>query len=131
MTRPPFIRSIATVTLMLGLGACMDAVPATTNLPTPTSEREALALSLFQEFCLAPGNAAASEAAIRASGRFDAPTVSEFTTIGARYAIYALSNTTRAGVTIVTGSTGGLSCSVGVDNKGPNLFENGTVSYSG
>lgn len=123
-------RSLAFV-FALGLAGCMSTGVTVSELPPATTEREALALSLFQEFCLTPGSPAASEAAIRASGRFATPSVSVFENIGSRFAIYPLANDARASVSIITGSVGELSCSVGVDNKGPNLFEDGSVSYSG
>ena len=55
----------------------------------------------------------------------------EFSTLGARYARYELLSRPRAGVTLVSGSVGGIQCAVGVDNKGPNLYEDGSVKRSG
>lgn len=123
-------RSLA-VLAVLAVTGCMSAGGDVTDLPPATTEREALALSLFQEFCLDPGSPSASEAALRASSRFGTPNINQYQNIGARYALYPLANDGRASVTIVTGPVGELSCSVGVDNKGPNLFEDGSVAYSG
>jgi len=86
--------------------------------------------ALFAEFCLPYASAAASEAAVVASGRFEP--VSEIL-IGrsTRYATYPLLGMDRAGITLVTGSVAGLQCSVGVNNAGPNLYEDGRVTVSG
>lgn len=116
---------------ILAVAGCVPPGGTAAQLPAPTTQREALALSLFEEFCLTPGSAAASEAALRASGRFAAPNITAFENLGARYATYILATDDRASVAIITGATVGLSCSVGVDNKGPNLYEDGSVTYSG
>jgi hypothetical protein len=98
---------------------------------TTTGESSiALAETLFAQYCVGK-TFAQSQAALVASGRFGGPVISEFSTLGARYARYELLSRPRAGVTLVSGSVGGIQCAVGVDNKGPNLYEDGSVKRSG
>ena len=104
---------------------------AATPVATTTGDSSiALAETLFAQYCVGK-TFAQSQAALVASGRFGEPVISEFSTLGARYARYELLSRPRAGVTLVSGSVGGIQCAVGVDNKGPNLYEDGSVKRSG
>lgn len=114
--------------------ALAQGTPAT-SAPTPVAAPGGdgaitLAEALFADYCIGR-TVAQSHATLTASGRFGAPRITEFKNIGARYAHYALLSRQRASVTLVTGSTGGIQCSVGVDNKGPNLYTDGSVKRSG
>ena len=114
------------------LPACMTPVPATdpASMRAPQDFAGAdLAEALFAEFCIGK-TAAESEAAIRASGRFKSPEVFEFQNTGARYALYPLIGHDRASVSVSTEAITGLQCSVGVNNRGPNLYDDGRVEWS-
>lgn len=95
-----------------------------------SDDGKALADQLFAQYCKGK-SAAQSERALIASGNFGKPTITRFKNIGARFAIYPLKSRARASVAVVTGAIGGLQCSVGVDNAGPSLYEDGRVTYSG
>ena len=94
-----------------------------TNAQAPTSVDE-----LFDSFCRGKSSAAQSEAALKASGRFAAPRVTEFGSGASRYVAYDLTDGTRGGVTVTYGT--GIQCAAGVENKGITLFENGRITRS-
>jgi hypothetical protein len=90
-----------------------------------------LAKSLFRDFCKGKRTAAASEAAIVSSGRFNPPLITEFKVTNGRYVNYVLKENEKASVTVITGSASGIQCGVGVNNRGQNLYEDGAISFSG
>lgn len=85
-----------------------------------------LSNTLFDRYCLNKSSARASETALRRSGKFKTPRT--ITPGNARYVIYPLADGTRGGVTVTYNSVGGLRCSVGIQNIGPNLYENGRIT---
>ncbi len=87
-----------------------------------------LAETLFDQYCVGK-TYAQSQAALVASGKFGPPRLIK--TSFSTFTTYPYLARARAGVTIVKGSLGGLQCSVGVENKGPNLYEDGRITRSG
>lgn len=148
MRNLPLTVTVSAMTLLSACGSADLSVRTTAQIPHPsqfattpphsvmpdqtTAPQRALANfgalreNLFQEFCLGYPSASASETAVRASGRFNEPAVSD--TYGARYAIYPLRDKNlRAGVTLVTGSGGNIQCSAAVNNIGSILYEGGRI----
>lgn len=85
-----------------------------------------LSNQLFDRYCLNKPSARATETALRRSGKFKTPKTLNAGT--ARFVIYPLADGTRGGVTVVYSSIGKLRCSVGIQNIGPNLYENGRIT---
>lgn len=88
-----------------------------------------LAQSLFAEFCLGK-TAAESAAALSMSPRFGPPSETTFGVPGpdqTRYLRFPLLERDRAGVSVVFFSGTGLQCSVGIENQGPSLFDDGSI----
>lgn len=104
----------------------MAAVPSAGIQLTPA--KDDLAEKLFQDFCVGKADAAATEAAMRASGRFGPPRVTEFGGGAAKYVSYPLLERARSSITVTHGA--GIQCSVGIDNRGPTLFEDGRITRS-
>lgn len=107
------------------------AKPATTRgayRANRLSRADAAKLSnkLFNRYCLNKASAAATESALRRSGKFKAPATLQAGQ--ARYVSFSLADGTRGGVTVVYNSRSGLRCSVGVQNFGPNLYEGGRIT---
>ena len=91
-----------------------------------TAQATALSNRIFDRYCLNKSSARATETALRRSGKFK-PT-KPLTAGKARFVFYSLADGTRGGVTVVYNSIGGLRCSVGIQNIGPNLYETGRIT---
>ena len=116
-------RAAGLLTICLGLAAC-DA-PATGGSSNAGVDVTAPAERLFVEFCLNKENTDASEAALRASGRFGAPQVSGTATT--RVARYPVQGTDGDSITISSGAANGLLCSVNAGGRNVSLFLDGTI----
>jgi len=103
------------------------SVNASTSQPATSQTKTSLSETLFRTYCLGKPNAAASERAVVASGKFNAPKVLDLKNIQARYATYTPKDGTNAAVTLVTGSTSDLQCSAGANGKGIILYEDGRI----
>ena len=110
------------ITLFPVVGIFFASVAAgSTSAATDAEVREAL----FQEFCVTPGSVVASEAAIRASGRFGPRRLTE--TGSRNYISYSFLGWERTVVSLVDPADRGIQCSVGVKNVGTNLYEGGRI----
>lgn len=82
--------------------------------------------ALFDRYCLSGKSNASIANTLRGSSKFrDAKVIRAG---DATFTFYPLADGTRGGITLVKNSIGGLRCSVGIENVGPNLYENGRIT---
>jgi hypothetical protein len=103
-----------------------SASPAPAPIPA-VARADDPAQALFAEFCLPYPTAAASEAAVVASGRFSPVQETLIADGTIRYATYLVLGMDRASVTLAYNTGSDIQCGVGVNNAGPTLYEDGRI----